>query len=110
MGPLLRLTAALGLILLAACSKPPQAPRLDLERSSYSTLSGWPDEDQGPALQAFQRSCGALAAMAPGFDRAEREAAERPAPGCALPSVCDFRTRFARISSPELFNDAGKTY
>ncbi len=64
MGPLLRLTAALGLILLVACSTPPQAPRLDLARSSYPALNGWQDDDQGSALHAFRRSCGAFAAMA----------------------------------------------
>lgn len=59
-----RLTAALGLILLAACSRPPEAPRLELERTSFADLAGWRDDDQSKALGAFRRSCVAFAAMA----------------------------------------------
>lgn len=64
MGHLVRLTAALGLVLLAACSRPPETPRLDLERTSFVSLDGWRDDDQGSALQAFRRSCAVFTAMA----------------------------------------------
>ena len=64
MGHLVRLTAVLGLIVLAACARPPEAPRLDLDRSSFPALAGWQDDDQSPALDAFLLSCGAFAAMA----------------------------------------------
>jgi membrane-bound lytic murein transglycosylase A len=63
MSPLLRLTAVLGLILLAACARLPEAPRLDLEHSSFGALKGWQNDDQDEALSAFQRSCGAFAAL-----------------------------------------------
>ncbi len=63
MGPLFRLTAVLGLILLTACARPPEAPRLDLEHSSFGVLAGWQNDDQAEALNAFQRSCGAFAAL-----------------------------------------------
>lgn len=64
MGYPVRLTAALGLILLAACARPPEAPRLDLMRTSFAALDGWRDDDQGPALHGFLRSCTVFAAMA----------------------------------------------
>ncbi|MFQ5957805.1 MAG: murein transglycosylase A [Alphaproteobacteria bacterium] len=91
----LRLTAVVGVLLLAAACgpRPPEAERLDLAAVGFDDLPGWNDDRQAEALVALRRSCERFAAQPDdrgvGADGLAGTVADWRAPCAAAAAIAD---------------------
>lgn len=77
---------------------------LVFEALDWADVPGWPDLDTGPAMQALQRSCAALAQMPPGLPMSERAAITGPVSDwqavCHESNASDARAYFESLFVP----------